>query len=207
MNKMRLIVVLLALHIFIVRVYANKESVHPNKCGLALSGSKEELSVYFQAIEQEDLKTLLTFDSWDINTKYEVGQILLSYAAQQGKVESIKVLVSQIGIDVNGRDRNGRTALHHAVLNPDIISRTNTIYTLVQLKADVYATDHSDNRPSKYVQDDRHATITREQEYKAVYLALKVDDILEVAELLQIRYNVLPHLVWNFRTNHDLPIH
>ncbi len=212
MNKMKLIIVLLVLHVSITKIYANKtliSPIDPSKCKAALLKNKKELSTHFEAIEREDVDKLLTLKdmNWDLETRYKSVQIHLSYAAQKSKVQSIRVLVSQVGADVNGRDKNGLTALHYAVLNPDILSRTNTIYTLVQLGADIYTTDHLGRRPSEYVQGERGAIINQDQRHKAIYLAIKTNDPLEVAELLQITYNILLHLVRSFRTSNDLQIH
>ena len=209
MNKMTLILVLLALHI--PKTYADKQFINrSNRCESVLSGNNQELSVYFQAIEQDDLKTLSTFSNLGlgVDAQHE-ARILLSYAAQKGKPESIKALILKTGIDVNAKDEDGWTALHHAVLNPNILSKTNTIYTLIQLEADPYITNNLGHRPSEYAIPNRYPTIiTHEQRYKAIYVALALnDDILEAAELLQINYGLLSNLVRDFETNGNLTVH
>ena len=210
MSKISPIIVLFILHIPVIKAYASKNSIHSNKCGTALSDKKKQLSTYFEAIDQGDLKTFLTFNSidWDISTKHEAGQELLFHAAQVGKVEFIKALISKIGIDVNSADENEWTPLHYAALNLDILSRTDTIYALVQLGANVDATDHLGHKPSDHVRKKvRYMVITEQQGYKAIYLTLATDNILEIADLLQINYGVLSGLVQDFRTNNDLQVH
>lgn len=41
----------------------------------------------------------------------------LSYAAEKGHVEVVKLLLLRGKVDVNARDRDGRTPLHHACVN------------------------------------------------------------------------------------------
>ena len=133
----------------------------------------------------------------------KAGHTLLSLAAKEGKVKSINMLVSQIGIDANSRGKSGWTPLHYAVLNLDMLSRTNAIYTLVRLGANVDALDKIGNKPSSYARSEKHAIVSLEQEHQAIYLALVTKDILEVAELLQISSHILSRLVQDFKTNNN----
>ena len=209
-KKVGWLIILLVLHLFTVKLYAQKKLIDLNECNTALLEDKKELYAYFHAVEREDTETLLTFKNIDLDTdtKNKLGKTLLFYAAQEGKVESIKVLVSKVGVNVNSRDKDSRTALHYAAPNPDILSRTNTIYALVQLDADIQAVDYSGNRPSTYIKGVKYTTtLSKEQEYKAIYLAIETDDILEISELLQISHNVLPHLIHDFRRANNLPVY
>ena len=209
MNKPCLIIALLILHIPLIEIYANKDTSHSKICTTALSKRREELAMFYKAIEQEDLKTLLTFNDidWDVSTRYKAGHTLLSFAAQEGKIESIKTLVSQIKVKINSKDEHGWTPLHHAVLNLDIPSRTNTVYTLVRLGANVHALNNEGSKPSAYTRDKKHAIVTSEQEHQVIYLALVIKDTLEVAQLLQINAHILSRLVEDFETNNHLPVH
>ena len=138
---------------------------------------------------------------WDIDTSYESDQILLYYAAFLGKVESIKVLVSQIRVDINVKDKNDWTPLHYAALNEDIISRTDVIHALVQLGADAYALDKSGYRASKYViNNDQERYYSQEQKQKPIDLALRINTS-EVAKLLQMDDELLALWVYNYKKN------
>ena len=168
-----------------------------------LLNNKEVLSIFFEAIEQEDTETLLALDDmiWDIDTSYEGDQILLYYAAFLGKVESIKILVSQIRVDINVKDKNDWTALHYAALNEDIISRTDVIHALVQLGADAYALDKSDYRASRYViGNDQNRYYSQEQKQKSIDLALRINTS-EVAKLLQMDDELLALWIYNYKKN------
>ena len=210
MDKFGWLIILLVLIFFTLNIYAHKTLIDPKACTINLLKDKKEFSVYFQAVEKEDVEILLTFKSIDLdtNTKNKLGKTLLFYAAQEGKIESIKLLVSKVDINVNSRDEDSRTAFHYAALDPNLVSRTSTVYTLVRLGADIQATDRSGHRPSEYVQGVRHTIdMSQQQEYQAIYLAIKTDDILEISELLQLSHNILPSLVHDFRMNNHLTVH
>ena len=130
MNKMNLIVVLLVLCIFTSSYATENALVYPEDCRKALSSSYRDV---FNAIGSENLESLLSSPSSLEHVRNdEDRKFFLYYAALLGNSTSIDTLVSDIGIDVNTKDRDGWTALHYAFFNPDDASRENAIHTLIQ---------------------------------------------------------------------------
>ena len=185
-------------------------SIDAEECQIALLSHKETLSIFFEAIDQDNVNQLLAFrnNNLDIYKSYRNGQIFLHYASLLGKVETIHTLVSKIGVDVNIKDQNGKTALHHAVLNKDIESRISSIYTLIELGADVYALDNLGYKPSDYVavdKDKHYYEYFLEQKEKLIKIAIKIG-VGEIGKLFQINYSTLSQWVSFYKKENGLTI-
>ena len=158
-------------------------TITPEICQITLLSHEGALSVFFEAIRQDDIETLLTFKtlSWDVRTSYQNGRILLHYASFLGKTKAIHTLISELGVDVNIKDpETGRIALHYAVLNTDPSSRLDTIYVLITLGATVNTLDNEGYTASQYVED-------RE---KPLYFKYSEEQKTKVAELIVSSYNI-----------------
>ena len=190
-------------------VYADEDSpsIRSELCKAALLNHGATLSVFFKAVEQENLETLLSLKNmyWELHGGYRNSVNTLYYAALFSKPKAIQMLVSEIRVDVNIQDQNGWTALHYAALNKDMRSRIDTIYTLIQLGANIYE-DKSGYKPSDYVVDDGFDyTYSQKQREKLIKMAIKIN-APEVAKLFQINQNTLSNWIWIYRRENGLEI-
>ena len=188
-------------------VYADEDSpsIRSESCKAALLNQGAILSVFFKAVKQDDLETLFSLKNmyWELHGGYRNSVNTLYYAALFGKLKAIQMLVSKIGVDVNTRDQNGWTALHYAVLNKDMRSRIDTIYTLIQLGANIYK-DKSGYKPSDYVVKDSQFDheYSLKQKEKLIKMAIKTT-LLEVARLFQIGKSTLSDWVVSYKKKID----
>ena len=196
-----------------VHSHTSKVLIYTNECKESLLSHEDVFFDFLNVVEEGDINKLLTLKSmnWDIYTGYQTGQILLNYASFLGRVEVIYILISQLGIDVNIKDQNDWTALHYAILNPDISSRIDTIDALIQLGVDIKVLnlDQMGNSISWY-KDIREEKKTRfryslEQKTKAIHLALRVNTP-QIAKLLQINYKTLFDWVNQYKEKNNIPV-
>ena len=190
-------------------VYADEDSpsIRSELCKTALLSHGATLSVFFNAVKQDDLETLASLKN--MYRKLLGGHrnipIIFYYAAVHGKSKAIHTLISEIRFNVNVRDQEGRTALHYAALNKDMRSRIDTIYTLIQFGVNIYK-DKSGYKPSDYVVGDgfdyKHSQNQRE---KLIKMAIKIN-IPEIAKLFQINQSTLSSWVWNYKKENELAI-
>ena len=186
--------------------------VDPYTCKMSLLKNKKALKHFFKAIDKDNSHQLLALKDmhWDVKTNYQNIQTLLYYAAFLGKPNSIQTLVTELGAKIIRKDKNGWSVLHYLVFNKDmdISSRINTIYTLVELGANISALDKLRRKPSDYITAGyyRKPRISQEQKDKLARLVLNVNDRQEIARLLRIKYTTLYKWVYFYKKAHNLPI-
>ena len=134
-------------------------------------------------------------------------EILLYYASLLGNSESIRTLVSDLNFDVNIRDSKGRTALHYAALNEDILSRFDTVYILINLGADPSIKDDLDNTPSFYVKERSKSRYFKERRLKGAELFV-VNGVNRsyLLEFFQINSFSLDKWVKDYKEQEDMSI-
>ena len=178
-------------------------SIDTEECQIALLSHKETLSNFFEAIQQDDTDQLLILR--DTDNSYQDGQILLHYASFLGKIETIHTLVSKMGFDINVKNQNGWTALHHAMQNEDIGSRIDAIYALIELGADVHTLDNSGYKPSNYVIDENknYSEYSPKQKEKLVKMAIKTN-ASEIGKLFQVNPSTLSAWVSLYKKENGL---
>ena len=195
------------------KIKAHKNiTINSEVCQMTLLSHESVLSIFFEAIREDNTDKLLTFKNmiWDLHTSYQNGRILLHYAAILGKSQAIDILVSELGIDVNIQEpETGRTALHHAVLNTDPSSRLDTIYILITLGAHVHILDNEGYKASQYVEDKERPfrfIYSEEQKKKTVELTLPPYNIIrrELLKLLQISSSTVSYWFSQYRKDHDI---
>jgi ankyrin repeat protein len=95
------------------------ETVSPEgaKQILQLRGFEINAKGYFKAIQAEDLAAIRTFfqSGIDPNTTNEKGDTPLTYAVVCCEIKTVKALLEKV--DINGRNKNGDTALYLALKN------------------------------------------------------------------------------------------
>ena len=191
--------------------HTNDPPVNANICHTALLDYKGSISWFFESIEKNNIDELLEFKNvnFDIYANYQMGHTFLNYASFLGRSEVIHALISELEVDVNTKDKNDLTALHYAALNPDMPSRIDTIYTLIQLGADIKVLDHI-KIPSWYIDIRQEKNLplkySLEQKEKAVELALSISTLQQAAKLLQINYRTLGGWVRQYKVMHNIPI-
>ena len=92
------------------------------------------------------------------------------------------------------------------MLNKDIESRISSIYTLIELGADVYALDNLGYKPSDYLavdKDKHYYKYSSKQKEKLIKIAIKIDAV-EVGKLFQINYTTLSHWVSFYKKENKL---
>ena len=189
--------------------HTNDPPVNANICHTALLDYKGSISWFFESIEKNNIDELLEFKNvnFDIYANYQMGHTFLNYASFLGRSEVIHALISELEVDVNTKDKNDLTALHYAALNPDMPSRIDTIYTLIQLGADIKVLDHI-KIPSWYIDIRQEKNLplkySLEQKEKAVELALKIK-VSQLVELLRINNNTLYSWINQYKELHNIP--
>ena len=207
------------LTLLIICILSHKINAHESidinteACQMNLLSHKEELSVFFEAIEQDDIDKLLIFKTmdWDLHTSYQNGRILLHYASALGRTEVIHTLVAELGVDVKIKDpETGQTALHYAVSNTDPSSRLDTIHTLITLGANANALDNKGYAPAQYIGDEEKPAnfkYSKEQRERAAELIVPPYNIqiLKLAKLIQAPRNTLSRWGPQYRVEHNIP--
>ena len=122
-----------------------KEIVHGagNFLHLAIMCGRTEMLEHLLTQYSEDVKFLID------DGKNHHGCTPFIMAADQGDVEALMLLHSH-GANIEGKDSEGRTALHHAVIK----NQVQTLELLIFLKADVNAIDHHGKRPEYYTKNN-----------------------------------------------------
>ncbi len=189
------------------------EGFNPEACKEALlRGRSDFLLEVFKAIEPDELEHFLKEQNyqekmqWDLQNNVEV---FFYYAIILGKPESIQTLVSELKLDVNIRDSEGRTPLHYAALNKDPLSRLDTIYALIKLGVNPETTDHLGNPPYFYVEKGKRPLYPKEQRLKGAELALPPYDIIGWPYLLglfQTSSNSLKRWIKEYREENNMPV-
>ena len=202
--KVVLILALLVLNILIYKAHSHTNEVPANAeaCRIALLGYKKTLSFFFRAVEEENLKDLLSFNK--VNTSYKNSAAILHYAALIGKSKVIHILISKIKVDVNTKDQNDWTALHYAVLNRDIPSRIDTIYALIELGVDIDKLDKLGYKPSDYVENEYgFKSYSQKQKEKLIKMSIKTS-APKVAKLFPINHKTLSSWVYLYKKEKGL---
>ena len=214
-DRLKFILILTPLILCILLCKSYPQTIEPSIstyiCPINLLTHDEVFFDLLKSVEQSDTDKLLALKniSFDIYTDYQIGQTLLYYAAFLGKAEIIDALVFKLEVNINTKDENGWTALHHAVLNPDMPSRIDTIYALIQLGADIETLDlnNIENELSWYKNIKREkispSRYSQAEKEKAIKLALDIDT-LQAAKLLQIKYGTLQDWVYQHRKAHNM---
>lgn len=187
-------------------------STESDTCQMSLLKDEEALSIFTEAIDDNDIDKLLIFKdmNWDTYTSYKNGQILLHRASSLGRVEIVYTLVSEIGIDVNIQDpESEKTALHHAVLNENPSSRLDTISALIELGSHVDTVDNEGYKASQYVEGEEKTFLdySIEQKIRAAKLTVPPYNIsiTELAKLLQIKYQTFYDWINKYKEENDIP--
>ena len=185
--------------------HTNENSIDSKVCPITLVSQKDILSIFFDIIERDNISGLLALEGihWNIRTSYQNGQILLYYASFLGRVRIIYALVFKLGVNVNIADQSGLTALHYAMLNEDISSRIDTIYTLIQLGASVGVGNYGSQ-----IADEENTLSPKyslEQKRKISELAF-MTSIQQIAKLFQINYHTLSKWTRSYKREQNIPI-
>ena len=110
-----------------------------------MSGGTTVVMELFQAALNGDVAELrrLVANGRNVNERDADGCTALHYAANNGHVEVLQVLLEQLGADKDAKDVNGATALHWAAL----YGRVEALRVLVQMGADKDAKDVDGGTP------------------------------------------------------------
>ncbi|AZL15016.1 ankyrin repeat domain-containing protein [Rickettsiales endosymbiont of Stachyamoeba lipophora] len=124
-----------------------KTKLHNNKAKLA-EANQNLLMIVSNLLNFRDSIKFIQQGA-DVNNAKEryAGKTALHYAAQNGDTKTVRVLVQELGADVNAKDKDGNTALHYAAM----LGQTETARILVQeLGADVNGTNNYGNTALYY---------------------------------------------------------
>ncbi len=96
------------------------------------------------AIEQNNIQQLTyLFDhEIDVNSKDDSGSTPLHWAAYNGNVEIIALLIDRYGASIESRDNNGKTPLYRALNNREV-----SALLLDRYSANIHNKDHNGNTP------------------------------------------------------------